>query len=109
MTNHNKSVNQQHAKLTQKKINYRRIMIGLGIIILLVVFDLSPFGGNIRFYAKWVECGQKPVRLTSAPGAGMVWYETPPSFEPVRFGNYTYFCTASQAKAAGYASSEWGY
>jgi len=92
-----------------KKISIHRRLIIIATLMSLVLFDLSPFGGNIRFYAKWIECGQKPVRLTSAPGAGMVWYETSPSFEPIRFGNYTYFCTASQAKAAGYASSEWGF
>lgn len=100
-------VNNNYRK--KSKSGLRAIIIILSIFILVLLFDLSPLGGNIQFYARWIECGQKPVRLTSAPGAGLVWYESPPSFEPVRFGYYTYFCTAQEATAAGYASSENGY
>jgi len=50
----------------------RHAIIALSVLfVLLVVFDLSPFGGgNIRFYGKWIECGTKPVGLDYNIGGG---------------------------------------
>ena len=92
-----------------KQVSYRWAIIVLVFTILIVLFDISPFGGSGRFYSKWIECGRKPVEITSAPGAGFAWYEESQSFSPVRFGYLTYFCTPEEAGAAGYASSRNGY
>lgn len=74
------------------------------ILVLWLLFDLSPFGGSIRFYSKWVECDQKPVRSESV--AGDRWYEYPPNFEFQRiFESQNYYCTPRDAQDAGYHPS----
>ena len=37
----------------------KAFLVTLGIVWLIT--DLIGIGGNIRFYAKWIECGRKPV------------------------------------------------
>lgn len=84
-----------------------KLVIGAVIIIAIILFDLSPFGGNIRFYAKWASCGQKPV-ATAGSGyfnAGVPHYYTPPVAAIAR-GTSQYFCTPIQAERAGYSANE---
>lgn len=88
--------------------NRRRIIIALSIIVaLLIIFDLSPFGGNARFYATWIGCGQKPAAedISIGFGAQVSHYIEPKAVEPVRFGQPDYFCTPLEAEKAGYSSN----
>lgn len=78
----------------------------IAVILILLAFDLSPFGGNIRFYSKWVECGQKPVatRGSGYMNAGAIHYIEPsplPGFHPT----LGYFCTPLEAERAGYSAN----
>lgn len=69
---------------------------------MLIVADLTFLGDNIRVYSKWIQCGERPVEIVSTPGAGREWYQEVRTFELMRFGNSTYFCSAHEAETAGY-------
>lgn len=87
---------------TSKKDYFiRRLLPIAAIICALILFDISPLGGNIRFYTKWVECKQKPLQTASAPG--IAWYEESP-FIGIARGSL-WFCTPLEAEQAGYSAS----
>lgn len=100
-------------KIKNKKVpskswlkRHNKLVIAVLLLVVILLFDLSPFGGNIKFYSKWIECGRKPVVGETAIGGGVSWYETPSSFQPVRpLSSQKYFCTPQQAEQAGYSSS----
>lgn len=81
-------------------------ILALTILVLLLAFDLSPLGGNIRFYTKWSECSERPLRTNAYPGGGVQWYEKAPVFQPAfRGGNHeTYFCSPLDAERAGFSA-----
>ncbi|MDO4773578.1 MAG: hypothetical protein Q4A37_00400 [Candidatus Saccharibacteria bacterium] len=80
------------------------------IIIIIILFLLGTavlvdtvIGGNIRFYAKWIECGQKPIQLDE----GVVYkrskqYMISPAVIDVTRGNQSYVCTEAEARERGY-------
>ena len=85
---------------------HKNLVIVLVIIIGFLAFDLSGFGGNIRFYTKWVECGQKPVgtRGSGLFNTGAIHYVEPPSWALSR-PYMGYFCTPLEAEQAGYSAN----
>lgn len=104
-TKNRTSNSNQHAKR-------RRTVIIMAIIVaLLVIFDLSPFGGNARFYATWIGCAQKPVAAGGelTLGSNLLHYKEPAVFQPVRFLQPEYFCTPLEAEQAGYSASPTQY
>lgn len=89
-------------QLKSKKRAIKIIVIAIGVLLL---FDLSPLGGTMRFYAAWVGCGQPPLQVTG-PGyfnEGVSHYETAPKFNLFR-GNREYFCTAFDAEKHGFSA-----
>lgn len=80
----------------------RNQIVILAVIIAIVLFDLSPFGGNIRFYLKWIECGSRPVQVAS--WAGVAWYEESPLFSVPR--TQVWYCTPLEAEQAGYSANK---
>ena len=97
--------------MQSNKLKSKKVLVVLAassiLICLLIAFDLSPLGGNIRFYKKWSECGQKPVGVNlewNFGGGTLPNYGTPPSFELLRFRKQTYFCTELDAEKAGYSA-----
>ena len=82
------------------------IVVVVAVLGLLVVFDLSPFGGNVHFYTSWASCGQKPV-ATAGSGylnSGAIHYYEP-SWLPGLHPTIEYFCTPIEAEQAGYSAS----
>lgn len=82
----------------------------VGIVGLLIVNDLYGFGGQIKFYSKWAECGQKPVR---AQGSGLwnatkSYYSESPDFSMFR-PVLEYYCTPRDAELAGFSSNDQTY
>ena len=73
---------------TQKSSKKTFIIVAV-IVLTLILIDFSPVGGNIRFYAKWIECGGRPVQTASWKGTA--WYEPAPVFSLVRSKHW--FCT----------------
>lgn len=80
------------------------------IVIIIILFLLgvavlvdTVIGGNIRFYAKWIECGQKPIQLDE----GIAYkrskqYMISPAAVDVNRGNQSYVCTEDEARERGY-------
>lgn len=94
-----------------KSAKRRNIVIGVAVLLaLLILFDLSPFGGNVRFYTSWIACGQKPV-ATAGSGlmnTGASHYYSPSSL-PGTHPTIEYFCTPLEAEQAGYSASPHQY
>lgn len=90
---------------SQPKIGKRKqkIIWAIVLIIMVLLVDISPVGGNIRFYAKWIECGVKPVQIQSMPG--IAWYEESPAFQPV-LRNQSWYCTPIEAERNGYSANK---
>lgn len=106
--------NQTPTKKTKKTpeqkrwIRKRLIIISLCILISLLILDLLPTGGNMRLWAKWIECGQRPVEEFGRLG-GANHYKYPATFEIARFGIRTYYCTPLEAEKAGLSANEHYY
>ncbi len=91
------------------KLRDRVISISF-VILALIIFDLTPFGGTIAFYSKWISCGQKPVYTLGSGylNAGVSHYVTPPDINILQ-GSRSYFCTAFDAEKRGYSASPASY
>ena len=89
---------------TQKSSKKTFIIVAV-MVLALILIDFSPAGGNIRFYAKWIECGGRPVQTAS--WKGIAWYEPAPVFALVR--SKQWFCTPLQAEQAGYSANSQAY
>lgn len=91
----------------QKSTKLRKIITPVVAIVALVLLDLTPLGGGIRFYSKWVTCGQKPVVVQ---GSGFLNAKTPSYSEPPTLhffsGARDYYCSPYDAERAGYSASE---
>lgn len=84
------------------------IAICIGI---LLIFDISPLGGTMRFYATWVSCGQKPVAIVGSGyfNGGVSSYYTPSNLSIFPGGGRVYFCTAFDAEKHGYSADPKAY
>lgn len=77
-----------------------------GALVILLLLDLSPLGGNIVFYARWVSCGSRPVATRLGGGIaspGVPNYVYAPNFGFVR-SLTPYFCSETEAEHAGYSA-----
>ena len=101
------SEKKKNKSTNSKKKAIKIIAISLGILLL---FDLSPLGGTMRFYAKWASCGRLPLQATG-PGYfndGAPYYEPAPKFN-VFPTDREYFCTAFDAEKHGYSADPKAY
>ena len=96
--------------MTAAKIKRRSLIIGLifGIMLMFSCIELSPFGGQVEFYSKWMSCGQKPVR-EPAHFDNMKYYEESPNIDLFRLRPQAYFCTPLEAEKAGYSANQNSY
>lgn len=87
----------------EKGIAKHIIAIVLLTLLGVAVLVDTVIGGNIRFYAKWIECGQKPIQLDE----GIAYkrskqYMISPAAVDVNRGNQSYVCTEDEARERGY-------
>lgn len=78
----------------------------IGAIIVMIVLDLTPLGGNVAFYVKWLSCGQEPMQTKFGAGlaqAGVPNYSQAPVFGLMR-GFTPYFCSSIEAERAGFSA-----
>lgn len=80
-----------------------RIISVTFLVVAVILIDLTPFGGNIRYYIKWAQCGQRPVQTQSMPG--IAWYENTTPY-PTLLRDTSWYCTATEAERAGYSASQ---
>lgn len=93
---------QNTAKPSKSKKLKVTLVVIVSLLALLLMYDLSPLGGNLRFYTKWASCGQWPVEgRTSFDGRGK-YYDDAEGFSMIRFGQPVYFCSSAEAEHAGY-------
>ena len=94
---------------TERFLRNNKTELKVALVVFLVlwlIFDISGFGGNIRFYAKWIECGDKPYianptwRMAGAP----MYYGKADTFSLIR-GSRDMFCTPLEAEQAGYSAN----
>lgn len=90
--------------------NNKSQIIGFVVFVLCLwlVVDLIGFGGNIRFYSKWIACGQKPL-MSGVTYVGRVpHYHVSPNFK--LFRSYPqYFCAPLEAERKGYSADPENY
>ena len=87
--------------LLRNIIIYTALFIGV-----IILFDLTPFGGTIRYYAKWTSCGAQPYQVR---GSGYFNDDTPSYYLPPRVNIFptsrTLFCTAYDAEKHGFSAN----
>ena len=81
-----------------------KVLVAVGVLVAWFIFDISGFGGNIRFYSKWAECEAKPLvpRGSGFMNSRGLTYSDAPDFSLMRLSP-TYFCTPDEAEQAGYS------
>ena len=85
--------------------NHKKIIyITTATVVLLALFyDVVLFGGNIQFYTKWIQCGNRPLQTESAPGYPLRWYTEGETFAVMR--TKVWYCTPLEAEQAGFSAS----
>ena len=101
--------NPKNTKQKNSNKSYKtKTIILLVLVGLFLIYDLSGVGGNIRFYAKWVACGQKPVRQGIMMAGFTPYYEESPTFSILRLST-PLFCSPIDAEQAGYSANSEKY
>ena len=81
----------------------------VGALVVLLILDLSPLGGNTIMYIHWFVCGGGlPFQSGRRVFDDKPYYEKAPVFTVMR-GYPKYFCTPEQAERAGYSSDPHSY
>lgn len=94
-----------HTRTGQHKAHLILVTVAM-LASAVIIFELSPIGGNIRFYTAWFQCGQKPLATAGAGNSdsGAKYYFEPTSF-PGAHNSMEYFCTPLEAEVAGYSAN----
>lgn len=87
---------------------YKGVYETLAFAIALLLFDFSPFGGNITYYLKWISYGQKPVYGYHQPFWDISYYEEIMPIQPLRYFPITrnYFCIPLEAEERGFSNNQ---
>ena len=87
-----------------KKQKTLTIIVGV-FLALILAYDFT-IPRNIYFYAKWVQCGQRPVgsRGSGFFNVGAPHYEKVQLFRVFR-GHISYYCSPLEAERAGYSAN----
>ena len=94
--------NTKQPRLTQKQFNW---LIVSGFLVILVLLYDFYVADNIRFYANWVRCGQRPVGTAGKGflGSGVPHYIDQPLISGFR-DVIDYECSPLEAERAGYSA-----
>ena len=85
---------------------HKRWLIITGVFLALVLTYDFYVADNIRFYANWVRCGQKPVGTAGKGffGSGVPHYINQPLISSFRYV-IDYKCSPLEAERAGYSAN----
>lgn len=92
-------------KKAKKTIAARWVRLVLFLALLAgfgLFYDLA-FGGNLRFYARWIECGTKPLGSGVQLAGHVTHYVDSPYFS--LFRSAPLFCSPREAELQGYSAS----
>lgn len=83
---------------------FKKVAIATGgALAVLLLLDLTPAGGNVYTYSKWLSCGRWPLQSEI-----IILGEVPHYGETPRFtllgGSKNLFCTPREAELAGYSA-----
>ncbi len=97
---------QQSKPATKKPRRFIKIAIICGVILATIaVVDVFTFvGGNMRFYVRWMECGERPYSAYTPLGGYLSHYVPGPIFTIFR-QNTEYYCNPLEAEKAGISAS----
>ena len=106
MATKNISKSKSRAKPHSKKPFIIIISIAIGIAT-IVLFDMfTPvWGGQIKYYGKWIDCGQRPQQENGWTVGHIEYHILSPAFSIWRSNHTNYYCTAKEAEKAGLSNS----
>ncbi len=89
-----------------RQASLRRIYWILGVLVSIIALALidahTPLGGGqVKYYAKWIDCGRQPLRMSGLIGGNIEYYEKTPAFSLFRDNHIEYYCTPKEAEKAG--------
>lgn len=90
--------------MTRDIRNKTKLRVAGIIVAVVILFDLTPLGGNITTYSWWLRCGGRPLQSGPTAFYDVPYYIPTPVFKIFR-GTPKYFCTVIQAEKAGYSAS----
>ena len=101
--------NDKSNRLISWKKHRNRVILATLLITILTAVVADVFLGNaaqMRFYAKWISCGDLPyeARSTNLMNTGGSYYAKTSPFVVLR-PNAPLYCTPRDAEMAGYSSS----
>ena len=103
------NLSKEKMKKNQRPILKKVLIASAGAVIVLILLDLTPVGGNVLYYGKWLQCGRAPVHAKGVGLAnGVPHYNSEKIFAFAR-GTTPYFCTPREAELAGYSASRTDY
>lgn len=100
--------------MQSKRVNTKKLTLTIGICVAivlgLILFDvLTPFGGNMKRYQAWIECGSRPYQEDGLPGGGVRFYTQSPVFAIFSGVVDKYYCTALDAERDGLSAASYQY
>ena len=92
-----------NSRIKRLAYKYEKPLIVVIILVFIVLFDLfTPIaGGQIRYYAKWVSCGQIPEMVDSDFGNAIRYHKETSIISIVRTNADRYYCSAKEAELNG--------
>ena len=86
----------------------KRAFILVGVVLFVIVtVDLTPLGGNIRYYHKINQCGNTPYITHFSFRTNRLYYQKDTSKFEILRGFKTYYCSPLEAEKAGGSFSEY--
>ncbi len=103
-------IHKKPSKLTPAQKRIKIAVITATIAIALILIDIfTPFwGGQIRFYAKWITCEHVPFKGVKESYPVDSYIRTP-IVDLFRNNRTDYFCTAKEAELAGLSNNSYSY
>lgn len=78
------------------------IVVVMVIMTPIIAYDLI-LGGNMQFYSKWIQCGQRPQETDVTLGQGLPTYSEGRLFAMWR--EHEFYCTPLEAERDGKSTS----
>lgn len=85
------------------------LIAAAGALIIILILDLTPLGGNIMLYGKAVQCGGSIPYKNDFLVTGEVPHYVKATGPGLLMGIPAYFCTPEDAERAGYSANAQGY
>lgn len=104
-------ISKKESTLSPIQRRIRAVIISIIVVVFLVLADIfTPiWGGQVKFYAKWIECGRLPVEETGLWAHNIEFYKSAQRLNLFRSNDTKYFCTEKEAELSGLSSNPNSY